>query len=640
MKDRLVETIACLTLVGCLVGAGFATRSIAAQRRDLQLVMAIDGTAGMPPHVALATAALGTFRGLAVDVLWARAEALQDKGEFFEAQTLSQWITSLQPRFPKVWAFQAWNLAYNISVSTQVAEERWGWVNRGIELLRSQGIPLNPKDANLPMELGWLYFHKVGGKNDREHWYYKARLAREFREILGDITGGRTSAEAVKRFRVIVDAPEDLSAAADPALRDALAKMETFGVKADEDFLRMLGRVVLYTNSLDTQLRAGRALPTGTNRDLVAALTADADFSKQIFNVIVPHLQKKVLLDRYRMDPAFMAELMETYGPLDWAHPHAHGIYWSESGVRLGRDMLRRDTVNELTIIRTRLGNLQNLMRSGRIEFDPYSDRIDILPDPRFIEGYERGIQNAMKLIQSDEGVSAGSFGRATEMDLLTGYESFLQQAIVFSYLYGNEEEAAGCFMKLRELAAGTGKDNQPLYSEGLEGFLTLRLGEVMEIDLSNTRQFLDAMIQRAMMDGLAKGRIDTFNRFLKLAHRMYDKRFGTSVPGSKYVNKEAQLPPFPRIIDASFESAMKQESTPVLVRARIWAWAPDELKLRTWSRLSERLAAHATAAGLDPGRSFPAPAGATDTKPQENAPSEDSQAVAVGGGVEPEPKP
>lgn len=625
MRDRFVEAIASVTLIACLAAAGVLMPSITRQRQELQLVISTEGTRGMPPHVALATAALGTFRGLAVDFLWVRADALQDKGEFFEAQTLSQWITALQPRFPKVWGFQAWNLAYNISVSTKEPAERWVWINRGINLLRLQGIPLNPGDANLPMELGWLFFHKIGGKNDREHWYYKARLAREFREFLGDTTGGRTSAQAVERFRKIADAPESLDAMrADPAVRDALELLEKHAATPNEDFLRMMGRVVLYNSSIDTKLLAGKVLPSGTNRGLVSALIEDQRLATAVFDTIIPHLQKRVLVDRYRMEPRFMLELLQKYGPLDWAHPHAHGIYWSEKGIAVGRKVLRRDRLNELTIIRTRLGNLQHLMRSGRLEFDPLADRIDILPDPRFIEAYEQGMQDAIRLIQSDAGVSAGEFGLATVEDLLTGYESFLQQATVFSYLYGDDREAAGCFGKLRTLAEESGKPDQPLYNEGLDGFLMLRLGEVMEIDISNTRQFLDAMIQRAMLDGLAAGRIDTFNRFLKLAYTVYDKRYGVSAPGTMHVNKEAQLPPFPRIVDVSFRSAMKQESSPVLIRARIWAWAPDELKARNWAQLGETLTAQAKAEGLDPARAFPQPpetekAGEQPTKSPQN---------------------
>jgi hypothetical protein len=609
MNDRRAEIIAIVTMLACLVGSGVSSRALVRQRQELQLVVSAEGTQGMPPHVALATAALGTFRGLAVDVLWARADALQDAGEFFEAQTLAQWITALQPRFPKVWSFQAWNLAYNISVSTPNAAERWGWINRGIALLRDRGMPLNPGDANLAMELAWIYFHKIGGKVDREHWYYKARLAREFRELLGDTTGGRTTAEAIERFRAVAEAPASIDELrGDRDVRDALDLLSRHGAVPDEALVRMLGRVVMYTGSVDAKVRAGRVLPTGTNRPLVAALLDDRRLAAAVFERILPVVQKRVLRERHRLEPAFMLEQMERFGPLDWAHPHAHGIYWSERAVSLARDTLRRETVNELSIIRTRLGNLQYLMRSGRVEFDPLADRIDILPDPRFIEGYERGIRDALALVASDEGVSAGEFGRATASDLVRGYESFLQQATVFSYLYGDEAQAAGCFGKLRAIADDSGRGAEPIYSEGLEGFLAVRLGEVMEIDLSNTRQFLDAMIQRAMLDGLAKGRLDTFNRFVKLAYSVYDRRYGASAPGTVHVAKEGRLPPFPELVDASFESAMKQESTPVLVRARIWAWAPESLRKNAWARIGPTLVAHAEAVGLDAARAFPVP--------------------------------
>ena len=126
-SDRAVMGIAALVLTVATATAGWLAAGIQRERRELELVVSRAGTEGMPPHVAIATAALGTFRGLAVDVLWARADHLQTEGEYFEAQTLSQWITALQPRFQKVWGFQAWNLAYNIAAATQVPEERWGW---------------------------------------------------------------------------------------------------------------------------------------------------------------------------------------------------------------------------------------------------------------------------------------------------------------------------------------------------------------------------------------------------------------------------------------------------------------------------------------------------------------------------------
>ncbi|MFM7137859.1 MAG: hypothetical protein ACKO1M_12455, partial [Planctomycetota bacterium] len=254
MNDRAVQLVALVICLAGLTAAGTLAHSIGAERQRQELVISLAETRGMPPHVALATAALGTFRGLAVDALWMRAGKLQDAGQYYEAQTLSQWITTLQPRFPRVWAFQAWNLAYNISASTRVAEERWGWVKRGMELLRTRGIPLNPGDADLPLELGWIYFHKIGGKADREHWYYKARLAREFREILGDMTGGVTTQQAIDRFATVAKAADSLDEVRqDPAVGHTLALIADHGAAPNETLFRMLAWVFLSGPSLDAQ---------------------------------------------------------------------------------------------------------------------------------------------------------------------------------------------------------------------------------------------------------------------------------------------------------------------------------------------------------------------------------------------------
>ncbi len=620
MTDRIIQTVAATVLVAAVTAAGWLARSISRERQEQSLVVSLADTRGMPPHVALATAALGSFRGLAVDALWMRADALQTQGLFYEAQTLSQWITTLQPRFPRVWSFQAWNLAYNISASTRVAEERWGWINRGIDLLRSRGIPLNPGDADLPMELGWIYFHKIGGKSDREHWYFKARLAREFRELLGDQAGGVTTEQAIARFAVVAGAADSLDdLQGDAAVQDALALIVEHGEKADETLLRMLGRVALYAGSVDARIRFGSGMPEGTNRPLAAAIFSNERLRAAVFGRLVPHLQKRALVDHYRMDPDFMLVLMQRYGPLDWAHPHAHGIYWSERGIDLARKSLRRERINELNLVRTRLGNLQHLMRSGRIEFDPLSNRIDILPDPRFIAGYEQGMRDAITMVESNAGLSAADFGRATVADLLGGYESFLQQATVFAYLYGDQTQAADCFARLRQIARDTGRGEEPLYAGGIEQFLSLKLADVMEIEIANLRQFLDAMIQRGLLDGLAKGRLDTFSRFVQLARATYDRRYAEG----QHVNPEARLPPFSQLVDGSFENVMRKEAAPILVRARIWAWAPEELRKRAWPSLSEALTSQAEAAGLDPERAFaPPPSAKQDRTPEGRTPA------------------
>jgi hypothetical protein len=138
-----------------------------------------------PPVLAFSTVALGSFRGLIANALWMRANDLQNDGQYFEMVQLADWITKLQPRIVTVWYYQAWNMAYNISVKFTDAADRWRWVQRGIQLLRDDGIRYNPREALLYRELAWFYQHKIGQNLDDAHLYYKAQLAQEMQELFG-----------------------------------------------------------------------------------------------------------------------------------------------------------------------------------------------------------------------------------------------------------------------------------------------------------------------------------------------------------------------------------------------------------------------------------------------------------------------
>ncbi|MEL7087207.1 MAG: hypothetical protein AAGL98_01995, partial [Planctomycetota bacterium] len=184
-KDRLVQLAFLFVLIVALVGSTLLINPINAQRRDLQLTFATDANQGDAPQYAVLAAGLGSFRGVAVNTLWYRAEMMKRDGQFAEANTLATWITYLQPRFPHVWSFLAWNMAYNISVETFTPQERYDWVNKGVKLLREQGIPNNPRSVRLYRELGWILFHKIGQSTDDINWYYKGEFAREWETLLG-----------------------------------------------------------------------------------------------------------------------------------------------------------------------------------------------------------------------------------------------------------------------------------------------------------------------------------------------------------------------------------------------------------------------------------------------------------------------
>lgn len=174
----LPPSFCCLAAAAALALAGALNIQLLDIRATAQLTQA-PPTQNMPPAVAFTTIALGGFRGILADVLWMRAGTLQDEGRYFELVQLSDWISKLQPRSPAIWAYHAWNMAYNLSALMAAPDERWRWVRNGIALLRDDGLAANPGSPRLHQELAWLFLHKLGTDSDSAAAHYRARWAAE-----------------------------------------------------------------------------------------------------------------------------------------------------------------------------------------------------------------------------------------------------------------------------------------------------------------------------------------------------------------------------------------------------------------------------------------------------------------------------
>jgi hypothetical protein len=184
MSWRLKKIILVI-LAGLLItGAGTLQKSLNHDRDTLGLTH-VEGLTNAPPILAFTTVALGGFRGLISNLLWTRANQLQEDDKFFEMAQLSDWITKLEPHFSQVWAHEGWNMAYNISVKFKDFPDRWRWVQNGIELLRDQGLRYNPDDVLIHRELAWFFQHKMGANLDDASMYYKVEWKKQMEAVLG-----------------------------------------------------------------------------------------------------------------------------------------------------------------------------------------------------------------------------------------------------------------------------------------------------------------------------------------------------------------------------------------------------------------------------------------------------------------------
>jgi hypothetical protein len=188
MNPRLFKTLMLSLAALLLVGTGFIQKSLNHDRATLGLTR-VEPLENAPPVLAFTTVALGGFRGLISNALWIRANELQENDKFFEMAQLADWITKLEPHFVQVWLVQAWNMAYNISVKFKDYPDRWRWVQRGIELLRDEGLRYNPNELLLYRELAWFFQHKMGQNLDDASLHYKREWAKEMEAVF---PGGST----------------------------------------------------------------------------------------------------------------------------------------------------------------------------------------------------------------------------------------------------------------------------------------------------------------------------------------------------------------------------------------------------------------------------------------------------------------
>jgi len=169
LKRIMSGGVAVLLLLACAAGGQMLLR---ARRPD-----------SAPALAEGALAALGGLRSLAAEIVWFRADRLQDEGRYVEMAQLASVLAFLEPHTPEVWSYAAWNLAYNVSVMMPDDESRWRWVEAAIRLLRDEGLRLNPRSPALLRELAWLFELKIGLDLDSAAATYRARWREKVEDV-------------------------------------------------------------------------------------------------------------------------------------------------------------------------------------------------------------------------------------------------------------------------------------------------------------------------------------------------------------------------------------------------------------------------------------------------------------------------
>ncbi|MBX3357809.1 MAG: hypothetical protein KF745_05210 [Phycisphaeraceae bacterium] len=625
-RDRRVQLAATILLVLCLGVSAVLSSALAASAGRNRLVYADQGQKGDPPEVA-AGIAMGAFRGLFVNMLWIRANQLKEEGKYYEAVDLAKTITRLQPRFPRVWVFHAWNLAYNISVATQTPQERWQWVQAGIRLLRDEGIPANPTDTLLHKELAWILLHKVQGQMDDANWTYKREFAREWTYVLGTPparTKDRDTTAKMKQAYIewlekIANASDTISEldASTPGASEVIEKLRTqagidlTGRLWDEAGNGPGERLLQIVEELRSfgRLQSALGLTAGPRSNLSASQRAAMDILMEgstsegptpAVQAVVRFVRKRILIDKYHMEPDRMIRYTKDAGPLDWRHPASHAYYWSTRGVDEALYRINAKNRGDFDILNTdrvAIQALQELYRSGEISFDIFNPGFYLqLPNPDFIDAYDQILARLVDRSQfvTDKGeVVTPDKGRPWSQ-FSAGYENFLRDVIRYLYRRGDREKAEEYRQKLIHFdRRNLSNDLQYVYLD------TLPLDEFVVSEIARDDRFtspevarseVTGALQAAFWAGLLADNFKLFESQMKYARDFHarftkDKVFDTNVTRGDQTRME--------VMDRDFDTYAAR----ILANAIIFTGlpdgsimynrAPDDLKIKAYQLLA-----------------------------------------------------
>ena len=457
---------------------------------------------GAPPLVAFTTVALGGFRGIIADFLWFRAMTLQDDGKYFEMVQLASWIMKLQPKSTATAAYLGWNMAYNISVTYSLPEDRWRWVNKGIELYL-EALQYNPNDPVLYKELGWIYQHKLGNILDDAQRYYKWQMAREMIQITG---------AHYPDWKKLAEAPA-----------------------GEKEFLAAVGNAPEFLQTLERNGFSNFDQLYNTFRDaggiLPEKLAKVWEKKPEIPDLLVRCFRVKWLHERFMLEPGRILKINEKYGELDWFLPESFAIYWAELGLERSPERKNVDCSRMIT------QSLHVTFTNGRMLYPGKEPSMNFLliPNLSVADAVQQSYLTAM-----EDNPDVNSF--------LHAYKNFMSRAILTLFSYGHYDKARDYYRQLRKKyerghKAGHVSFEQFVYEEWKE--------EIKDAGFKQVQDLVGGMIVKACIL-LAYGDETAAESHLRLAEICY-RKYNADRPEAR-----VQLLPFAQMKSEIAKTVMK----------------------------------------------------------------------------------
>jgi hypothetical protein len=209
------------------------------------------------------------------------------------------------------------------------------------------------------------------------------------------------------------------------------------------------------------------------------------------------------------MDPQFMKDVDDQYGPLEWRLPEAHAIYWASEGLKaakLNPTKVKQDDL--ITLRRVIYQSMQLSFQRGRLVSNPFDKQFEFGPNlpivPKVSSAYEQ----------------AAAEDEPNRDHILRAHRNFLRDAVYFLYEANHLSEAARWFKYL-----GEKYPDKPILDGKLNSFprtLTLDdyvIGRIAEDVSETSRDRIKAAIEGLLVQSYMSLAIDEDERYLGFRH-------------------------------------------------------------------------------------------------------------------------
>ena len=147
-----------------------------------------------------------------------------------------------------------------------------------------------------------------------------------------------------------------------------------------------------------------------------------------------------LLETKYKMDPKFMKEVDDRYGPLEWRLPEAHAIYWASKGLEEAKQHPSKVNSSDLiTLHRVVYQSMQLSFQRGRLVSNYFTKSFDLAPNLQIIPKVSSAYEDA---IQEDE---------SNRDHISRAHRNFLRDAVYFLFEYNRIGDARAWFKYLAD---------------------------------------------------------------------------------------------------------------------------------------------------------------------------------------------